>query len=219
MQFSMGKFWQKLFYVFSYISLGSSYLSPRKYAILHRLHHAYTDTEKDPHSPTYQHSLGKMMWRTRQVYDEIYDDESKVEGRFLRNLPDWKFLDWLGHSWGSRIFWVLAYTTFYVFFATQWWMYLLLPLHFVMGPLHGAIINWFAHKIGYSNYRMPNTSTNLWSVDIIMWGEGLHNNHHRHPGRANFATRWFELDPMYPIIKVMHWLHIIRLRGSGALAE
>jgi stearoyl-CoA desaturase (delta-9 desaturase) len=42
----MSKFWERFFYLFAYITQGSSYLSPRAYAILHRMHHAYTDTEK-----------------------------------------------------------------------------------------------------------------------------------------------------------------------------
>lgn len=218
MQFTTGKFWEKVFYIFSYITQGSSYLSPRTYGIMHRIHHAHTDTEKDPHSPKFMPRLYKMMWETKKYYRGIYSGQATVEGKYLKNLPDWKFLDWLGHSWGSRIFWVAAYITFYAFFATQWWMYLILPIHVVMGPFHGAIINWFAHKVGYINYPMSNTSTNLINFDFLMWGESLHNNHHKHPGRANFATRWFELDPMYPIIRVMNWLGIIKLANSPRLA-
>jgi stearoyl-CoA desaturase (delta-9 desaturase) len=55
--FTMSKFWERFFYVFAYITQGSSYLSPHAYGILHRMHHAYTDTEKDPHSPKYFSNL------------------------------------------------------------------------------------------------------------------------------------------------------------------
>lgn len=48
--------------------------------------------------------------------------------------------------------------------------------------------------------------------DFLMWGESLHNNHHMHPGSANFASKWFEFDPIYPFIKVFDWMGIIRLR-------
>lgn len=212
MQFSISKLWQRFFYILSYIAQGSSYLSPRTYAIMHRQHHAHTDTEKDPHSPKHMPRLHLMMWETKKHYSDISHNRVKVERKFLTNLPDWKFVDWLGHSWGSRLFWGAGYVAFYAFFATQWWMYLILPIHFFMGPFHGAIINWFAHKIGYINHRLNNTSTNLINIDFLMWGESLHNNHHRYPARANFANRWFEFDPMYPIIKVMHWLHIVRLK-------
>lgn len=212
MQFTIGRFWEKVFYIFSYLSQGSSYLSPRAYAIMHRLHHAHTDTENDPHSPRYMRRLTVMMWKTADYYTEILKGSMKVDSKYLKNLPDWKFLDRLGNSWFSRIGWIAGYIMFYVFFATQWWLYLILPLHFIMGPFHGAIINWFAHKIGYTNYRVNNTSTNLINVDLLMWGESLHNNHHMHPGSANFASKWFEFDPMYPFIKVFDWLGIIHLR-------
>ena len=210
-QFTINKFWEKIFFIFSYITQGSSYISPRAYAIMHRMHHAHTDTEKDPHSPKFTHRLYKMMWQTKVIYTNIFKKRMTVDQKYLKKLPRWNAMDWFGHSWGSRLAWGAAYITFYVFFATQWWMFLILPIHFIMGPFHGAIINWFAHKIGYTNYRMSNTSTNLINIDFLMWGESLHNNHHKNPNRANFARKWFELDPMYPIIKVMDWLRIIRL--------
>ena len=61
--FTMNKFWEKFFYVFSWIAQGSSYLNARAYAILHRMHHAYSDTEKDPHTPHFlriQHIFRKQ---------------------------------------------------------------------------------------------------------------------------------------------------------------
>ena len=44
-QFTMSKGAERFFHVLTYIAQGSSYLSPRGYAILHRMHHAYSDTE------------------------------------------------------------------------------------------------------------------------------------------------------------------------------
>jgi len=107
---------------------------------------------------------------------------------------------------------VLFYIGFYVIFATHWWLFLLLPLHFFMGPLHGAIVNWCGHKYGYSNFDNGDHSKNMLPLDFFMMGELFQNNHHKKPNDVNFAKRWFELDPSYPIIRVMHWLHIIRLR-------
>src|SRR6476661_9237804 len=69
--FTMSPFWEKVFYIFAYITQGSSYMSPRVYAIMHRIHHAYTDTENDPHSPSYDKNLFSMMWRTSATYVDI----------------------------------------------------------------------------------------------------------------------------------------------------
>lgn len=79
-----------------------------------------------------------------------------------------------------------------------------------MGVVHGAIINWYAHKFGYINYKVKNTSMNLLSVDILMMGESYHNNHHKFPGSVNFGKRWHEVDPTYPVILLLKWMGIIR---------
>ena len=55
--FTMNKFWERFFYLFTFITQGSSFLNPRAYAVMHRMHHAYSDTEKDPHSPHYFKSM------------------------------------------------------------------------------------------------------------------------------------------------------------------
>ncbi len=56
--FTMSKTMEKVFIFLSWLTQGSSYLSPYSYGILHRLHHAYADTEQDPHSPKYDKISG-----------------------------------------------------------------------------------------------------------------------------------------------------------------
>ncbi len=209
--FSMNKFWERFFYIMAYITQGSSYVSPRAYAIMHRMHHAYTDTDKDPHSPMFDSSIFKMMWRTRDVSSGIYLKTLEVEPRFLKNVPDWPLLDKIANSWISRLGWIAAYIIFYVTYAPSAWWFILLPIHFIMVPIQGLIINWFAHKYGSKNFVVKNTSTNLFKVDLLMMGEGYHNNHHKNPSATNFGFRWYELDPTYAIIRFLHWLKIIRV--------
>lgn len=210
--FTMSRFWEKVFFIGSFIFQGSSYLSPYAYGILHRMHHAHTDTEEDPHSPTYDKNLFAMMWKTKNIYSDIFFGKVEVEERFKKGVPQWTAFDKMADYWPSRIGWGVLYSLFYIFFATEWWMFLFLPLHFFMGPFHGAIINWFAHKYGYVNFKVKDTSKNLLPFDFLMLGESYHNNHHKHASRANFGWRWFELDPVYPIIKIFDWLKIIQLK-------
>ena len=214
--FDMSKVWEKFFFVFSYITQGSSYLSPKVYGILHRLHHAHADTEDDPHSPKYEKNLFTMMWSTRAVYNNILRGRSKIESKYLKELPDWKGFDLWGNNLISRILWVGVYITFYVFFATHWWMYLLIPIHIVMGPFHGVIINWFAHKYGYTNFEVSDTSKNFLPFDFLMLGESYHNNHHRFGNKPNFGFRWHEIDPTYLMIRLFSFLGIIKMRPVRA---
>src|SRR5438045_2379415 len=107
--FTMSKIWERIFYLFAYITEGSSFMSPRDYAIMHRMHHAYTDTDMDPHSPQYDSNLFTMMWRTKNVYQSILSGTMNVEKRFLKNLPDWPALERLGNYWVLRIAWAGFY--------------------------------------------------------------------------------------------------------------
>lgn len=212
--FKMSRSWEKVFYIFTYITQGSSYMSPRAYAIMHRMHHAYTDTDKDPHSPTFSKNVFSMMWRTRNIYLGIFKKKIKTEERFSKNLPDWPAFDRWAHSTLSRTLWALIYIAIIVFFSSSLWYLLLLPALLAMGAIHGAIINWFAHKYGYINFKLKNTSQNLFSVDVLMLGESYHNNHHKRPSALNFGNRWHEFDPVYPVIRILGWLHIIKLPNT-----
>jgi stearoyl-CoA desaturase (delta-9 desaturase) len=209
--FSMSKFWERFFYMVAYVGQGSSYVSPRVYAIMHRMHHAYTDTEKDPHSPLYDDNVFTMMWRTRNFTSSLFNNKLTIEERFLKNVPDWAGMDRVAHSWISRVAWIAAYITMYILFAPSAWWYLLIPIHIVMLPLHGAVINWFAHKYGTVNFKLKNTSRNLYPMDLILMGEAYHNNHHKTPGATNFGKRWYEVDPTYPIILFLNWIKVIRI--------
>ncbi len=207
----MNRFWERVFFILAYITQGSSYLSPRAYGIMHRLHHAYTDEEKDPHSPSYDKNMFEMMWRTRKIYAGIFDKSIPVDEKFTKHIPEWTWFDQWGNFWLSRILWIGIYIWFYISFAPSTWWYLLIPIHISMGPLHGVIINWFAHKYGSTNYTTTNTSKNLFKLDILMFGEGYHNNHHQFPSRTNFAAKKGEFDLCYPFIFLFHKVGIIRI--------
>jgi len=194
-------------------------MSARAYGILHRMHHAYTDTEKDPHSPKYFSNVFSLMWHTKKVYADIMDNRVEVEERFTKNLPDWRSLDLWGQSIPNRIFFALLYVGFYILFAPYWWLYLLIPVHILMGPIHGSIINWFAHKYGNTNFKLNNTSRNFIPLDVIMLGENYHNNHHRFPSSANFGFKWYEIDPLYYTMRVLDFLHIIKIRNKSRRVE
>lgn len=216
-QFTMSKFWEKIFYIGSFIFQGSSYLSPWAYGILHRLHHAYADTDKDPHSPKFSKNIFALMWKTKKYYADIFKGLRDIPENFKKNLPEWRTFDNIAGSFVVRALWIALYGVMYWFFEAPIWMYfVLLPIQMVMGPFHGAIINWYAHRFGYVSHESSDTSKNLLPVDVLMLGESYHNNHHKFPHRPNFGMRWHEFDPVYPIILLFNWLGIIRLAPSKA---
>jgi stearoyl-CoA desaturase (Delta-9 desaturase) len=216
--FTMSPFTEKVFYVLTWIFQGSNYLSPFGYGVMHRMHHAYADTEQDPHSPTYDETIWNMMWKTKTIYSQIANGTMVPDKRFTEGVPKWDAFDRIARSWPSRLMWGSLYVLFYVQFATTWWLFLLLPLHFLMSPIHGAIINWFAHKYGYRNFEVRDTSMNFLPVDFLMMGESYHNNHHKHGSRANFGgVRWHEIDPTYQVIRLLHRLGVIEMENQKQL--
>jgi stearoyl-CoA desaturase (delta-9 desaturase) len=210
--FKMGPVSEKFFYLLLLFSQGSSFLNPRAYAILHRMHHAYSDTEKDPHSPHFFKDVFGMMIATKNMYLNYLKYKIQPEPAFRGDYPEWPLVDKIGDSWFWRLACAAGYITFYVVFATQWWMFLLLPFHFLMGPLHGAIVNWCGHKYGYSNYDNNDQSKNSLPWDFLLMGELFQNNHHKKPNSPNFGLKWFEFDPTYPLMKALHWMRVIRIR-------
>ncbi|MCI0528020.1 MAG: hypothetical protein L0Y56_11345, partial [Nitrospira sp.] len=134
------------------------------------------------------------------------------EKQFAGNYPEWEPFDAFADFWPVRVAWGTLYSLFYIHFATAWWMYLLLPIHFFIGPIHGAIVNWCGHKYGYTTFDTNDRSKNTLIVDFLMMGELFQNNHHKFSNKINFAFKWFEFDPAYPIIKGLDWLGIIQLK-------
>lgn len=213
--FTMRKGWERFFFIVTYLTQGSSYLSPRAYGIMHRLHHAHTDTEEDPHSPKYDKNLAAMMLRTKKVYSDIFEEKVPVEDKYKKNVPDWKWFDHMGNHWISRILWIALYVWFYIVFAPSLWWFMLIPIHIAMGPVHGVVINWFAHKYGNVNFETDNTSKNLFKIDWLMFGEGYHNNHHVYPSRPNFAAKKGEFDPCYPVIYMLNKMRVIKVASTA----
>jgi stearoyl-CoA desaturase (delta-9 desaturase) len=209
---TMSRRWERFFHLCTFVCQGSSFLMPRGYMILHREHHAFSDTEKDPHSPHVFRNIWTMMQHTKNRYRGILNGGVEPEARFDGDFPSWPLLDSIANAWSTRLLFGAGYTLFYWCFAPHWAWYALLPVHYLMGPIHGAIVNWAGHKYGYRNFDTGDRSRNTLPIDLLTVGELFQNNHHRHPTSPSFAKRWFELDPTYSVMRVLDQLGIIVLR-------
>ena len=159
-----------------------------------------------------------MMLHTAKIYQAFITGERLPEKQFTREyLPNWEKLDRIGYSWPSRLLFSAGYIAFYVAFAPSAWFFLLLPFHFLMGPIQGAVVNWFGHKLGYSNYDNGDHSKNSSPWGILLMGELFQNNHHYAKNNANFARKWYEFDPTYMIMRMLHFVGIIKLKKLAAV--
>src|SRR6478609_6645894 len=82
--YTTSKGWERFFYLSTWITQGSSYLVPRAYAVMHRMHHVYSDTEKDPHSPHFFKDVWGMMMHTRNIYNSFVTRQGMPEEQFTK---------------------------------------------------------------------------------------------------------------------------------------
>lgn len=167
--------------------------SPIFWGAIHRgIHHRYTDTEKDIHSPVNGFWNSYVLWTTRFTSKDI-NVKSVIH---LIKDPDCAFL----HKHYILIFFASHIAIALVSFDL--WLYLVvLP---ALLSLHGSGIQTsFTHltKMGYRNYQTSDNSVNVPAVFPFILGDAWHNNHHGEPRNPNFGRRWWELDPTYWFIK------------------
>lgn len=138
----------------------------------------------------------------KKTYDE-YMNIDNVKEDFPR-LVNW------GDSVPTRILFILAYATLYLIFTDSYYFLLLVPIHALMGPIHGAIVNWCGHRYGYRNHDLDDNSQNTLLIDFLMMGELYQNNHHYRPESPNFAFSRKEVDFTYIIYKILKKLNVVK---------
>jgi len=207
--FKMSKSTERIFFVLTFIFQGSSFLNPRAYGILHRLHHAHSDTIDDPHSPAQTGNIIRMNFVTFSRYWSILKGDAN-HGEYEKGIPKWERFEKFTNKFLIRVLFIGLYVGLYATFATTAWQYLLLPIHIFMGPIHGSIVNWFGHKAGYRNYdSIKDNSKNTLPIDLLMMGELYQNNHHKEPTSPNFGKRWFEIDIGYLLYRMLKMIKVV----------
>ncbi len=207
---------EKVFWILAFVFMGPSYLSAYIYGLLHRLHHAYSDTDKDPHPADLfsgPWGLFKLMWRTKKVYSDIGKGKYPIDEKMRENLPEWEKFDRFASSWWCRLIWAGIYFLIYLWIGPPLWCYFVfLPIHLTMAPVHGVIINWFAHKYGEAPNDTGDSSKNLFKNDRLMGGESYHNDHHKFPSRANFGANG-QFDRYYHYLLFLQRLGIVKIKN------
>ena len=169
----------------------------KEWVAVHRKHHAFTDEEGDPHSPRlagfWNVQLGNVFLYIREI------KKTDVVERYARDIKDgW----WDRHAFQYGGAGLVIGTTLLCLVLGLWWGLLAAGIHAVTYVCFlTSSINGLCHHTGYKNF--DNTATNIRSLALITGGEGLHNNHHGYPRSPKFSFRPSEIDPAWPIIKLL----------------
>lgn len=171
----------------------------------HRMHHAFSDQEGDPHSPADGAWWSHIIWTARRW---LADDLIEHHERWCPDLTKDRGLNWidraflLSHFLLGTLMGVLGYAIGGWYLAISWLVWgMFVRLVFV---LHSTwFVNSASHMWGYRNYETRDDSRNNWWVALLTYGEGWHNNHHAYPRMANHGHRWWELDITFSTIRLM----------------
>lgn len=154
--------------------------SPIAWVSIHREHHAFTETDLDPHSP---HTKGFFNAQYLSMFNipKLRYVVDLVRDNFQIKLHQYYFLI---HG--------IIFTTLLVLNPMLLLFAYLVPAAILWNA--GSFINTLNHTVGYRNSETRDNSTNNFLTGYLMWGEGWHNNHHASPKNWNFQVRPWEFD-------------------------
>ncbi|WP_437295038.1 acyl-CoA desaturase [Sorangium sp. So ce426] len=174
----------------------------------HRVHHKYSDTERDVHSPLrkgfwYAH----MGWWLGREHEELD----------LKRIPDFAGfpeLRWLDRYHAIGPIGMMALLLTVGGYDAFLWGYVVSTC----ALMHGTFtINSLAHVFGSRRYATTDTSRNNFWLALITLGEGWHNNHHHYMSSANQGFFWWEIDVSFYVLRAMEKLGLIwELRTAPA---
>ncbi len=177
------------------VAIGSRRVDPQAWVVMHRMHHAASDTQHDPHSPL-QVGLRGMLRAQLRSYTSIIA-ALRAQEPWLRWYTRGLYLPDNPLMRGRR--WLLPYVLQLAIFAALglavgWFFAGAYLVGILSHPLQGALVNGLGHAVGFRNFDTPDNSRNNHLVAWLILGEGYQNNHHRYPASATFAYAPGEVD-------------------------
>lgn len=202
----------------SYTGIWVTGLDPKGWAAMHRLHHQHSDTQDDPHSPIYQGVLGVWIGQYlayKNILKRLADRSDEKLNALVKDIPfDLSFVTLKNLSnlpYALHILTALAFA-----YASD---SLLIGFSYFVGimghPIQGWMVNALAHRFGHRNFETEDNSRNNLLVAFFIFGEGLQNNHHANPGKANFSHRVFEPDLGYWMCPFSQKLGLLKINKQG----
>ncbi len=161
-----------------------------RWAYDHRLHHAYVDTESDPHSIKHGFLYAHFLW--------LMETPRPIEKRVVRDHYERKLLVFQN----EHITLCMVVTNLIAFLIIGLLLddflgALMLATLTRLFILHHStwFINSLAHTWGTKPWRQELSATNNFIVALLTFGEGYHNYHHAFPKDYRNGICWFHFDP------------------------
>ena len=187
-------------FILAFLAQTSAQRGALWWASKHRLHHRYSDTADDVHSPVQR---GFFYSHVGWIFVPRNDT---TDYAIVRDMARYKELVWLNHQ---------PYLPAALLAMTTWliagWPGLAVGFCWsTVAVWHATFsINSLAHVIGRQRYVTGDQSRNNWLLALLTMGEGWHNNHHAYQASVRQGFRWWEYDPTYYALRVLAWLGLV----------
>jgi stearoyl-CoA desaturase (delta-9 desaturase) len=215
------------------------------FAAIHRRHHRFTDTEKDPHAPhldqpginllteawmsafgfSYRFALHALHLAKPETDSDGISREFRASVRDLTNDPDIGWIERRYTLWVLIFFLIPGLALYSVTGISQdFWNGVIWGGVARMGcnQLIFGFINVAAHRRGAQPYTSSDESRNLYWFAPFSGGESLHNNHHAFPWTAKSGLAWWQIDVNYYFLVLfvkLGWASNVRLPSPAQLAK
>lgn len=174
---------EKMLRVFAFITGQGATLS---WVTVHRTHHAYEETDKDPHSP---HHL--KWW---EIYLAFLPKEYKNNLVLdLMRTPAWKYF--VFENTYYIYMWIAVWT---LSFVLNFYLFFFIVSGVAMWYIGTCIVNVSTHLMGEK--RFPDAVAYNSGIVNFFTGVGNHNNHHKFPRSYTYSIDK-EHDPYGWVIK------------------
>lgn len=181
----------------SFITVYSTVGPTISWVALHRMHHHHSDKDNDPHSPYVNGEFNvNQAWKVFIGYDWKIPN---IPVKYIRDLmrdPIHRFIF-------ENYFKIIIITLIILLAINPLLVLFLYCLPATLTVMVIGIVNTLGHSHGYRNHDTTDNSTNSWIASIISLGEGWHNNHHARPSNHYIGEKWYEIDLMGLIIKLI----------------
>jgi len=183
---------------------------PIFWVAIHRIHHARSDKEGDPHSPRDGRWWSHMGWI---LGGQSRHHDTKVLARYVPDLASDPY-----HRFISRFHYIPMILLAGVLYALGGLPFVLWGIFLrVTVGLHSTwLVNSATHMWGRRRFTTADMSRNNWWVALLSFGEGWHNNHHANPTAARHGLAWYEIDMNWWGIRT---LQLLRLAKNVKLAK
>lgn len=182
-----------------------------QWVAMHRRHHQFSDTQRDPHSPHHEGEgvLGVLRGLWHAHIGWFFRPEPPDLDRYVMDLHQSRTLRIISNLFPLWVALGLALPAVVGGLVAGAWA------GFWTGFVWGGLVRLFlvhhvtwsvnsaCHLWGRRPFRSADQSRNNVLFGILALGEGWHNTHHAFPTSARHGLRWWQIDVSYWLIRTL----------------